>query len=113
VITAVPLPDDVLVMVSVPVTAPTAVGSNCKFSVAVCPVVNVTGNVGPVIVKVVDPVSTAELTVTGAVPVDDKITVWVAVVFNVTGPNPTLVALMLRIDVPGFTVSVTVAVAVL
>jgi hypothetical protein len=110
-IIAVPPVEEVLVTVSWPVRAPRAVGSNSTSSVAVCPGVSVTGNAGPDIVKPV-PVNTAELTVTDAVPVEDKITVCVADVFNTTFPNPTLVALMLRVDVLAFTVNVTVWVAV-
>lgn len=71
---AVPLVEDVLMMVNVPAAAPRTVGSNCTFRVAVCPGVSVSGNVGPDSVKPA-PTRTAELTVTEAVPVEDKITV--------------------------------------
>jgi hypothetical protein len=58
-------------------------------------------------------VTVAELTVTDPVPVFVKVTGCVDVVFNVTLPNGTLVAgLMLSTYVAGFTVNVTVAVAV-
>src|ERR1700722_4275355 len=105
--TTVPLLDEVLVIVSEPEAAPAVVGSNSTPTVAVCPGVNVAGNVGPDIVKPV-PANTTELTVTDPVPVEDKITVCVAGVFNVTLPNPPLVALMPSVDVPWFTASVTV-----
>ena len=109
--TAVPLVEELLMIVSCPVAAPAVDGSNCTFSVAICPVVNVAGNVGPDSVKPV-PVTVAELTVTDPVPVLVKVTVCVDSVFNVTLPNPTLVALMLSVDVPWVTVKVTAAVAV-
>ena len=64
VITAVPLVEDVLVMVSSPVAEPVALGSNSTPSVAVCPGASVTGSLGPdERVKPV-PVTVAELTVT-------------------------------------------------
>ena len=64
----------------------------------------------------------AALTVTGAVPVDESVTVWVAGEFRFTSPKAMLVALMLRVGdaapscranvfeaVPALAVSVTVA----
>jgi hypothetical protein len=74
------------------------VGSNCTLIVAVWPKVNVAENVDPTSEKPV-PVTVAELTVTGAAPVDVKVNVCVETVFNVTVPNPTLVALMLSVGV--------------
>jgi hypothetical protein len=74
--------------------------------------VSVAGNVDPDSEKPV-PVTVAELIVTDPVPVLVKVTTCVETVFNVTLPNATLVALMLSVDVPWPTVSVTVAVAVL
>jgi hypothetical protein len=108
-IRAVGLLEEVLVIVSAPDAAPTTVGLNCTFSVAVCPGVKVAGNEGPDSVKPV-PVTTADLTVTGVVPVDDKLTICIAGVFNATSPNPTLVALMPSVDVPKLIVNVTVCV---
>jgi hypothetical protein len=52
----------------------------------------VTGNVAPETVKPV-PVNAAELTVTGAVPLEVKVTGWVEAVFTVTSPNVRLAAL--------------------
>jgi hypothetical protein len=70
--------------------------------------------VAPDIVKPVPviAVSTAELTVTAAVPVDVKVTDCVAGVFNPTLPNPTLVALMLSVGPAAAMVSVKVALPV-
>jgi hypothetical protein len=48
------------------------------------------------------PVSVAALVVTGAVPVDVKVTDCVAVVFTSTLSNDTLVALMLSVGPVGF-----------
>jgi hypothetical protein len=65
--TAVLLVDELLWIVSCPVAAPVAVGSNCTFSVTDCVGFKVTGNVAPDIVKPA-PLRVAELMVTGAVP---------------------------------------------
>ena len=46
------------------------------------------------------PVRVAELMVTGAVPVDVKVTDWVAGAFTSTSPNATLVALIPSVGVP-------------
>src|SRR6202021_1181298 len=72
-ITAVPLVEEVLWMVSWLVTAPAAVGSNFTLSVADWVGFSVTGKVAPDIVKPV-PVNVAELMVTGAVPVEVNVT---------------------------------------
>jgi hypothetical protein len=71
------------------------------------------------------PVTVVELTMTDAEPFEVNVTVWVAVVFNVTLPNGTLVALMLSdgpaavmvnvsvaLPVPALLVALTVAAAV-
>ena len=91
--------------------APVVLGSNCTPRLAVCPGVNVAEKVDPANEKPV-PVTDAELTVTDAVPVEVKVTVWVADVFTATLPNPTLAALMLSVGVPALTVNVTVCVTV-
>jgi hypothetical protein len=57
------------------------VGSNWTFSVAVLVGFSVTGKLGPDSEKPV-PVSEAELMVTGAVPVDVRMTDWVDAVFT-------------------------------
>jgi hypothetical protein len=92
--------EELLVIVSCPVTAPAAVGSNCTLIVAVWVGFNVMGNVTPEALKPV-PLTAAALTVTGAVPVDDRITDCVAGVFRFTFPNATLAALMLNVGTPG------------
>jgi len=110
-IVAVLLVEELLVMVNLPVAEPAVAGSNCTSSVAVWPEVSVTGKVTPETVKPV-PVNAAALIVTGAVPVEVKVTDWVDVVFTVTLPKTKLEALMLSVDVPPLTVKITVCVAV-
>ena len=87
--------DDVLLIVSAPVTAPDAVGANFTVSVNVCFGFNVTGKVDPDTVKPV-PVIVAELTFTAAVPLDVSVTVCV-------GLDPT--ATLPKAKLPGLTVS--------
>ena len=87
------LVDELLWMVSSPVAAPAAVGSNCTSRVTAKLGFKVTGNVAPEIVKPV-PLNVAELTVTGAVPVEVNVTGSVDAVFTVTLPNATLVGLI-------------------
>jgi hypothetical protein len=94
-ITVAPLVEELLLMVSWPVAAPTAVGLNCIFSTASSPGSSVVGSVGPDNVKP-EPVSVVALIVTGAVPVEDKVTGCVVGVLTTTSPKATLVALMLR-----------------
>ncbi|MFZ0745074.1 MAG: hypothetical protein WAM85_11750 [Terracidiphilus sp.] len=84
-ITADGLVEELLVMVSCPVAAPAVVGSNCTFRVAAWLAVKVTGKVDPDIVKPV-PVSAAALIVTGALPVEVKVTDFVDGVFSDTVP---------------------------
>ena len=80
-------------MVSSPVAAPAAVGSNCTTRVTARFGFKVTGKVAPEIVKPV-PLNVAELTVTGAVPVEVSATGSVVGVFNTTLPNAMLVGLI-------------------
>lgn len=94
--------DELLAIVSCPVAAPAVVGLNTMFSVVACPGFNVTGKVLPEIAKPA-PVTTAALTVTGAVPVEVMITgCGVAAVFTNTLPNVRLVVLMLSIGTAAF-----------
>jgi hypothetical protein len=95
-ITAVPLVDELLWMVSCPVKAPVVVGSNCTSSVTAKLGFKVTGNVAPDIVKSV-PLNVAELIVTGAVPAEVNVTGSVDGVFTVTLPNTKLAALMVNV----------------
>lgn len=67
------LVDALLLTVSVPVAAPTAVGANFTLSVTVCFGFNVIGNVAPDTVKPV-PLIVAELIVSADVPVEVTVT---------------------------------------
>jgi hypothetical protein len=88
-------------MVSCPVTAPAAVGSNFTLSVADWVGFRVTGKVAPDIVNPV-PVNVAELMVTGAVPVEVSVTGSVDAVFTVTLPNARLAGLMVNVGTAAF-----------
>ena len=98
-ITTVPLLEELLWMVSCPVSAPTVAGSNCTSSVIAIVGVKVTGKVAPDIVKPV-PLNIAELMVTGDVPVEVNVTGRVDAVFRVTLPNDRLVGLIVNVGPP-------------
>ena len=66
------LEEELLVIVSWPVRAPAVVGANWTYKVAVWPGLSVTGNVMPEMEKPA-PVTVAALTVTAAVPVEERI----------------------------------------
>jgi hypothetical protein len=87
-------------MVSCPVAAPVAVGSNCTSNVIAELGFKVTGNVAPDIVKPV-PVRVPELMVTGAVPVEVNVAGCVDAVFTVTLPNVRLAALIVNVGTVG------------
>jgi hypothetical protein len=92
---AVGLVDELLAMVRVPVAAPAVVGSNSTLTVAVgLEVFRVSGKVAPEKEKPV-PAMATELTVTGAPPVEVRVTDCVAGVFRVTSPKAMLVELTL------------------
>jgi hypothetical protein len=78
--------------VSMPEAAPTAVGLNFTASVADWPGVRVIGNVAPDTAKP-GPLTLAELTVTGTLPVDITETDCVAELLTITLPKETLAAL--------------------
>ena len=62
-----------MAIVNAPVTAPAAIGWNCTLKLAVWPGFKVRGKLAPDSLNPV-PLTVAELTVTGAVPVEDKST---------------------------------------
>ena len=94
----VPPPAELLEMVNCPVAAPADAGSNCTVKVVVCPGVKVRGKLAPETEKPV-PVAIAELTATGAVPVEDRTTDWLVAVFTATLPKATLAALIVNVGV--------------
>jgi len=79
-----------LLIVTVPVAAPAAAGSNATFSAADCPEFSVSGVVRPDIEKPV-PAIAALLIVTAPLPLAVSVTVCVEGVFSATLPNATLV----------------------
>ena len=100
--------EELLASDNCPVAAPVAVGSNWRFSVAVCPGLRVSGKVTPLAEKPV-PATVAELSVTGAVPEDVRVIDWVAGVLRFTSPNAIVVALTLSVGVPVFNCNAKVA----
>jgi hypothetical protein len=98
---AVPLVEELLAIVSWPVAAPVAAGSNCTVRVSAWPGLSVAGRAALESVKPV-PVSVTPLIVTGAVPVEVKVTGCVAEVLTTTLPNGTLAALMLSVGTAAF-----------
>jgi len=90
------LADELLVMLNCPVTDPAAVGLNCTVSTRDWPALSVAGNVVPETAKPV-PVTVAALIVTGAVPVEFRVTDFVTVVFSDTFPNDSELALTLSV----------------
>jgi hypothetical protein len=78
--------DELLLTVSCPLTLPIAVGANWTCNVIDWAGLNVAGKLPPISVKPV-PVSVAELTVTGEVPVDVNVTDCVDAEFTVTLPK--------------------------
>jgi hypothetical protein len=83
-----------LVIRTVPVSAPAVVGSNVTCSVALCPGFSVTGIAAPPRVKPV-PVSVAALIVSAAVPDDVTVTDSLVDVLIVTSPKERLLVLRL------------------
>ena len=100
-IKAVGFVEELLVTVSEPLTSPSrvAIGLNCTLRVAVWVGFSVRGKVAPETENPV-PLTLAAVTVTGAVPVEDRIIDWVAGEFTRTSPKEMLVALMLNVATP-------------
>ena len=94
--------DELLVIVNCPAAAPEMLGANSRVSASDLPGFNVTGNVAPDRLKPV-PLTDAALAVTAAEPVEDRVTTAVTYLLTVTLPNATLVALIPKVDVAGFT----------
>jgi hypothetical protein len=95
------LADELLAMVSVPLAAPAAVGSNCTVRVAVWFGFNVSGKLAPEVEKPV-PVSVAALMVTAAVPVEDSVIDCVVDEFTDTLPKLRLEELMVSVGTAAF-----------
>ena len=95
------LMEELLVRVSWPVAAPAVVGVNCTLNVRAMLGLRVTGNVAPDMVKP-DPARDAALMVTGAAPVDVRVTGCDAVVFTGRMPKSRLLVLMPSDDIAAF-----------
>jgi hypothetical protein len=91
--------DELLLIVSVPVTALAAVGANLTCNVMACFGLSVTGKVAPDTVKPV-PLIVAELTVTALVPLEVNVTPSVALEPTATSPKLKLVGLTVSVDAP-------------
>lgn len=87
---AVPPTDELVLRVIAPVTAPVFVGSKVILSVADWPGFSDSGKTKPEMPKPV-PVNVAALIVSWLVPVEARLTDWVAVELTVTLPKATLV----------------------
>ena len=100
-IDAVGFVEELLVMVSEPLSNPrrAAVGLNSTLRVAVWVGFSVRGKVAPETEYPV-PLTLAAVTVTGDVPVEDRVIDWVAGEFTRTSPKEMLVALMLSVGTP-------------
>ena len=105
------LVEELLVTVNWPVAAPSAEGSNCTLSVGDWPGFTVSGKVPEASVKPA-PVTVAPLMVTGPVPVEFTVTVWVASVLTATFPKATLVTPMLSVGTGTFCTRANVSVTV-
>ena len=90
--TAVEPVDESLLIVICPLAAPVDVGRNCTCNVTACSGFSVTGTL-PLTIKKPAPAMVAELTVTGAVPVDVNVNDCVVAVFTVTLPKLRLAVL--------------------
>jgi hypothetical protein len=88
--------EELLAIVTWPVTEPALIGSNCTVNDAVWPGFSVAGKLAPRIENPA-PLSVTELTVSAAVPVDLSVTVCVAAVFSVMLPNPIVLALKVKV----------------
>ncbi len=93
--------DELLLIVSCPVAAPTADGLNVSVTVIACPGFNVAGRLGEETEKPL-PVAVTEFTVTAAVPLEVSVTVCVVGVFTAAPPNEMLVAFRVRADAAAF-----------
>jgi len=98
--------DELLLMLSCPVAGPTADGSNVSVTVSVCPGFNVAGRLTAEAEKPA-PDTVNEFTVTGAVPLEVRVTVCVVELFTITVPNATLVAFRVSAGVAAFSCSET------
>lgn len=91
--------DELLLIVSFPVTAPLADGANCTVSVSVCFGFKVAGRLPPTMLKP-DPVIESAFTVNASEPDDVSVNDCVADEFTVTLPKLNVVALTVNCGLP-------------
>jgi hypothetical protein len=84
--------------INAPFVVPSDVGLNTRFRVVEFPGGNVAGKLSPVVVNP-DPEVVAELIVTGAVPVEVRVSDCVDTEFNAACPKETELELALRTDI--------------
>jgi len=99
--------EELLLTVSVPLAEPVAVGSNVSVTLSAWPGFSVAGRL-TADAENPPPETATELTVTGAVPVEDSVTVCVVALFTTTAPNAILLAFTLKVGVAAFNCSDTV-----
>lgn len=99
--------DELLLIVSVPLTDPLVVGLKSTFTVALCPGLS---DAGTFELEIENPVpeSVTELIATAEVPVEFNVTVWVDVVFRLTFPKAMVGESTLSVEMPGFSESAKV-----
>ena len=95
------LVEELLAMVSVPLAAPAAVGSNCTVRVAVWLGFRVSGKLAPETEKP-EPASVAELMTTAAVPVEDRVIDCVVGVLTATLPKLRVEELTVSVGMAAF-----------
>jgi hypothetical protein len=93
--------EELLASVRDPVVVPAAAGLNCTLTLAVWPGFNVIGKLAPEAANPA-PEIVAALTVTGVVPVDDRVTVCAAAAPTSTLPKLMLLVLIVSSDVTAF-----------
>jgi hypothetical protein len=99
--------EELLPMLSCPVTEPAVDGLNVSVSVTACPGLSVAGRLMADAEKPL-PVTVIDFTVTAEVPVEVKVTVCVVELFTTTPPNEIVVAFTDSVGVPAFNCSETV-----
>ena len=93
--------DELLVMVSFPLAAPLVAGSNVRVTESDLPGFSVAGKLTADDAKPL-PDTAIELTVTGAVPLEVRVTVCVVELFTETAPKAMLLEFTFSVGVPAF-----------
>ena len=101
---AVEFVEELLLTVNCPVAAPAAVGSKVSVTLMAWPGFSVAGRLTGEAAKPL-PVTATEFTVTGAVPVEVSVSVWVVALLTTTAPNAMLPVFRVRAGVAAFNCS--------